>query len=47
MLTLVDLTIDLTDLDKSFLVAFGPVLTVLVDFLVLVDSVESSDEDLT
>lgn len=47
MLTLVDLTIDLTDLDNSFLVAFGPVLTVLVDFLVLVDSVESSDEDLT
>jgi len=47
VLTLVDLTIDLTDLDKSFLVAFGPVLTVLVDFLVLVDSVESSDEDLT
>ena len=47
MLTLVDLTIDLTDLLKSFLVAFGPVLTVFLDFLESVDSVESSESLLT
>ena len=52
-----DLTIDLTDLERSFLVAFLPVLTVfldldpvLLDFLVFlesVDSVESSESLLT
>ena len=50
MLTLVDLTIDLTDLLKSFLVAFGPVLTDFLDdlvFLESVDSVESSESLLT
>ena len=50
MLTFVDLTIDLTDLLKSFLVAFGPVLTDFFDdlvFLESVDSVESSESLLT
>ena len=50
MLTFVDLTIDLTDLLKSFLVAFGPVFTVFfddLDFLESVDSVESSESLLT
>jgi hypothetical protein len=50
VLTLVDLTIDLTDLLKSFLVAFGPVFTVFFDdfdFLESVDSVESSESLLT
>lgn len=44
---MVDLTIDLTDLDKSFLVAFGPVLTVFFDFFDSVVAVESSESDLT
>lgn len=45
-----DLTIDFTDLLKSFLVAFGPVFTVFLDdldFLESVDSVESSESLLT
>ena len=47
MLTFVDLTIDLTDLLKSFLVAFGPVFTVFFDDLESVDLVESSESLLT
>jgi len=46
LLTLVDLTIDLTDLLKSFLVAFTPVLTVFLDldvFLEADDESEASD----
>ena len=49
-----DLTIDFTDLERSFLVAFLPVLTVFLDldpvfldFLESVDSVESSESLLT
>ena len=37
-----DLTIDFTDLLKSFLVAFGPVLT---DFLVVLESADESESE--
>ena len=37
-----DLTIDFTDLLKSFLVAFGPVLT---DFLVDLESADESESE--
>jgi len=42
----VDLTIDLTDLLKSFLVAFAPVLTVFLDLDVFLEAAEE-EEDLT